>query len=129
MSDPLPPSFSSSRRWGGWLNVALATLSVLILAGVVNYLAQRHFHRTVWAHNLERQLSTHTTELLQDITNEVKIVIFYDRSKSTYRMVNELLQQYVHENSNLKVSHNNIKIKFKNKLTLLVCWYSVINLA
>ena len=104
MSDPHPTGFSSRRRWSGWLNMALAALSVLILAGVANYLSQRHFHRTAWAHNLERELSTHTTELLQDITNEVKIVIFYDRSKSTYRMVNELLQQYVHENSNLKLT-------------------------
>lgn len=103
MSDNGQESFSSRLRWRGWINVTLAVLSVLSLAGVANYLAHRHFDRTSWAQNLNRELSTRTVELLKDITNEVKITIFYDKSESTYRMVEELLKRYVHKNSYLTV--------------------------
>jgi|TARA_B100001971_G_scaffold22871_1_gene17830 ABC-type uncharacterized transport system involved in gliding motility auxiliary subunit len=96
--------FSRRLRWSGWINITLAALSVLILGCVANYIAHRHFNRTSWAHNLDRELSTHTVELLRDVTNEVGITIFYDKSEPTYRMVEELLTQYVHENANLTLT-------------------------
>jgi hypothetical protein len=97
--------FSNKIRWGGWINVALATVSVLILACVANYLAHRHFDRTSWSQNLNRKLSTRTVELLKDLgTNKVRIIIFFDKTDPNYQMTEELLKQYVHKNENLMLT-------------------------
>ena len=39
------------------------------------------------------------------MTNEVEITVFFDRTESTFRLVDELLKQYVHRNPRLKVTH------------------------
>jgi hypothetical protein len=107
MNDANPDSFSARHRWSGWLNLACATAAVLLLAGVLNYLSHRHHARAEWAGDSNRTLSPRTKQLLSQVTNEVQVIIFYDQDESIFPMVENMLQQYVHLNRNLKLSSVN----------------------
>ena len=96
--------FSARHRWGGWINLWFSVVSVLVLVIALNCFSSRHYQRTSWAYNLNHKLSERTQQLLANMTNEVDIIVFYDRTESTYRMVNELLQKYEHLNSNLHIN-------------------------
>lgn len=104
MSENREESFSAKHRWGGWVNLGLSTVAALVLVVAINCFFYRHYQRTSWTSNLDRELSERTHQLLSAMTNKVDVIIFYDRTEATYRMVDELLQQYVHLNSNLKVT-------------------------
>ena len=97
-------SFSARHRWSGWVNLVCGTIAVLLLAIVLNYFSHRHYTRAWWADSRDRELSPRTQQLLGQITNEVKVIIFYDREETVYPMVQNMLQQYVHRNHNLKLS-------------------------
>ena len=97
-------SFSARHRWSGWVNLVFATTAVFLLAIVLNYFSHRHYTRAWWAGSRDRELSPRTQQLLDQITNEVKVIIFYDRGETVYPMVQNMLQQYVHRNHNLKLS-------------------------
>ena len=96
--------FSVRHRWNGWVNLWLSVISVMVLVVAFNYFSHRHYQRTSWADNLKHNLSERTQQLLANMTNEVDIIVFYDHTESTYRMVDELLQQYEHHNPNLTVN-------------------------
>ena len=104
MSENREESFSAKHRWGGWVNLGLSTVAALVLVVAINCFFHRHYQRTSWTSNLDRELSERTQQLLSAMTNKVDVIIFYDRTEATYRMVDELLQQYVHLNSNLKIT-------------------------
>ena len=99
------PGFSARHRWSGWINLLCASLAVVTLGVALNYYAHRHYQRHIWAQNLEHELSPRTEQLLGDMTNEVEITVFFDRTESTFRLVDELLKQYVHLNPRLQVTH------------------------
>lgn len=103
MSQETQDSFSAHHRWSGWLNLLFAGLAVLILATTLNYLSHRNYNRNTWAENLENDLSPRTLELLAQISHDVEIIIFFDRTEPTYRMVDELLQKYAQLNPRLKI--------------------------
>ncbi len=100
-----PPGFSARLRWNGWVNLLCASLAVITLCIVLNYHSHRHYQRHTWAQNLDQALSPRTEQLLGDMTNEVEITVFFDRTESTFRLVDELLKQYIHHNPRLKVTH------------------------
>ena len=103
MSQETQDSFSAHHRWSGWLNLLFAGLAVLILATTLNYLSHRNYNRNTWAEHLENDLSPRTLELLAQISHDVEIIIFFDRTEPTYRMVDELLQKYAQLNPRLKI--------------------------
>ncbi len=103
MSELKTESFSDEHRWGGWVNYICATGAVLVLAVVLNYLSHHHYTRKIWAHNLERELSPRTLQLLTEISDDVEVIVFYDRTETTFRMVDELLQKYAHRNPRIKI--------------------------
>jgi ABC-type uncharacterized transport system involved in gliding motility auxiliary subunit len=104
MSDKNLESFSVKYRWIGWINLWCAVLAVTVLAIAFNCFSHRHYQRKSWANNLNRELSSRTQQLLDDMTNRVDIIIFYDRQETTYRMVEELLQKYAYRNSDVHIS-------------------------
>ena len=93
-------SFSVKHCWSGWINLCFSVISVLVLVIAFNCFSHRHYQRISWADNLKHNLSERTQQLLTNMTNEVDIIVFYDSTESTFRMVDELLQQYVHLNPN-----------------------------
>lgn len=88
------PSFSAGRRWAGWLRVGLGTVSVLALVVMVNYLAQRHPVRWYVTAEGETKLSPQTRAVLDSLTNEVRVTVFYDREDPFYPLVVGLLREY-----------------------------------
>jgi len=88
------PSFSAGRRWAAWLRVGLGTISVLALVGMVNYLAQRHPVRWYVTAEVDTRLSPQTRAVLDSLTNDVRVTVFYDREDPFYPLVVGLLREY-----------------------------------
>ena len=103
MSELKTESFSAGHRWAGWVNFICATGAVLLLAVVLNYLSHHHYTRKIWAHNLERELSPRTLQLLTEISDDFVGIVFFDRTETTFLMVEELLQKYAHRNPRIKI--------------------------
>jgi hypothetical protein len=97
------PSFSMARRWTLSLNVLLSILAVVALVAMVNYLAARHFHRIPVSQFARMELSGQTRRILQSVTNNVKVTIYYDRTDDLYEMVNGLLKEYKFANGRVGV--------------------------
>src|SRR5262249_12883699 len=89
-----PPSFSPRRRWKIGLNVCVSVGASLAVLVMINFLAPRHSRRLNWSNDGRFQLSPVTREVLHSITNQVKVIAFFDRSKPLYDMVSDLLNQY-----------------------------------
>lgn len=107
MSEPEANSYSTSQRWGGWVNLACAIAAVLVLAAVLNYLSHRHHTRADWAGTGDRSLSPRTLQALSQVTNDVEVILFYDQAESIYPMVEKMLREYVHQNRRLKLTSIN----------------------
>src|SRR5262245_10918608 len=85
-------SFSRGRRWVIGSNVLVSCLALLAVMAMINYLASRHFERFQWGQR--DQLSPLTLRLLESLTNEVKIVVFFDPENMLYRDVKGLIDEY-----------------------------------
>ena len=90
--------FSSGRRWMAVLNLAIASLALLGVLVMVNYLAEGHFRRIPVADATRFKLSEQTRNVLAALTNDVRITIFYQRQADVYAMVTSLLQEYQNAN-------------------------------
>ena len=103
MNHDTKPSFSLARRWTLSLNVLLSILAVVALVAMVNYLAARHFHRIPISQFARMELSGQTRRILQSVTNNVKVTLYYDRTDDLYEMVNGLLKEYKFANGRIGV--------------------------
>ena len=95
MSTPGNESYSTGRRWGGWMNCALAVLSVLALAAMANYLSYRHYTRASVAENIDLEFSSRTELMLRQLDSEVNVTVFYGEEESSRVLVLELLKKYL----------------------------------
>jgi hypothetical protein len=102
---PAPLSFSSSRKWRIGFNVLVSILALVAAVVMANYLAARHFRRFQWASDAPFRLSPATTDLLRSITNHVKVVVFFDRTRPLYDLVSDLLEQYRLQSPNLELEY------------------------
>src|SRR5881628_2292586 len=73
-----PPSFSPARKWAIALNVLASCATLLALVLMVNYLASRHFQRYQWMADERYRLSPLTVKMLEGLTKEVKVIVFFD---------------------------------------------------
>lgn len=101
--DQFSPSFSFSRKFGVAFSVLIACLSVLAIVVMVNYLAARHFYRLDASTNQRTRLAPLTLRVLDSITNEVKITVYYDPQERLYREATSLLREYTARNPRLKL--------------------------
>jgi ABC-type uncharacterized transport system involved in gliding motility auxiliary subunit len=97
------PSFSLARRWTLSLNVFLSIVAVVALVGMINYLAARHFQRIPVSAIARMELSPQTRRILQSVTNDVRVTVYYDRTDDLYEMVNGLLKEYKFANTRIAV--------------------------
>ncbi len=91
---PSAPSYSIGRKWSTVLNVTVSTLAVLALVVMVNYLGARHFVRVSWKDETSFKLSRLTLQVLHSLTNQVRVVVFFDPEEPLYSPVTELLNEY-----------------------------------
>ena len=99
------PNFRPNRRWRIGLQVAVGIAAFLALVIMVNYLAARHFKRLEWAVGSRPELSPVTLRILREVTNTVKVVVFYDRKQPLYGPVTELLSQFKLRCPRLELEH------------------------
>lgn len=96
-------SFSSLRRWGIFISVIISIVAVAALVIMLNYLGARYYARLSWSAETKMQLSPQTLGLLKSITNEVKVVVYYDKKDRLYRSVTALLDEYHLANRKISV--------------------------
>jgi ABC-type uncharacterized transport system involved in gliding motility auxiliary subunit len=97
------PSFSPHRKWLSALHLLFVVLVVFAVVVMVNYLSQGYFKRLQLSARTRIELSPMTLNLLQSLTNKVKVTIFYNKDDPMYSTVAELLSQYAQHDRNLKV--------------------------
>src|SRR5919108_3560717 len=93
-SSPRKTGFSAARKWAVAVNVAAACAVSLALVVMVNYLAGRHFKRYQWMADERYRLSPLTLNLLQGLTNQVKVIVFFDPENALFSSVKGLINEY-----------------------------------
>ncbi len=103
-SEPSPPtSFSARRRWGIFFSVLISIVAMFALVIMLNYLGTRYYMRFSWSKETGVQLAPQTLSLLKSITNQVNVVIYYDKTDKLYDSVKGLLDEYHLKNPKISV--------------------------
>jgi hypothetical protein len=100
-----PPSFSAARKWNLSLSVLVSLLALTALVGMANYLAARHYARGSWSGADTVSLSPLTRRVLEGVTNEVKVTLYYDREEPLFDLCRALLKEYQNANRRLAIEH------------------------
>ncbi|PYI88750.1 MAG: hypothetical protein DME26_02945 [Verrucomicrobia bacterium] len=96
MSTEPRPSFSRGRKFVVGLNVGIGLAAAFALVVMVNYLAARYFIRAHWASSAQAKLSPRTIRVLQSLTNNVKVIVYFNKEDDPdlYEQVWALLKEY-----------------------------------
>ncbi len=90
-----PPTFSGLRRWSARTAVLVSCVCALAIVAMVNYASQRYFSKRFFlSTQTEVRLSEQTLGLLRSLTNDVEVILYYDREAPLYPMVSALLNEY-----------------------------------
>jgi len=93
-NSPHKASFSPARKWAIALNVLASCAALLALVVMVNYLASRHFKRYQWMADERYRLSPMTLKMLESLTNQVKVIVFFDPGNELFGSVKGLIKEY-----------------------------------
>jgi gliding motility-associatede transport system auxiliary component len=104
-SHPPTQSFSPARRWKIGFDVVLRTVVVLAVIVMVNYIGGLFSKQFFLSPRTRVKLSPHTVSILQSLTNQVNVTVYYDRNNRMYSTVMALLDEYhrVDPRINIKV--------------------------
>jgi len=97
------PSFSPSRKWGAGLQVVFIVFLVFAVVVMVNYLSRDYYSRFYLSTRTGDQLSVRTIKLLESITNNVRVTIYYDRNHSMFSTISDILAEYHRVNPKVHV--------------------------
>src|ERR1700678_1126209 len=89
-----PPSFSTGRRWKLCLDIALRTILVLGVIVMANYLGAIFSRQFFLSSQTRVKLSPHTINLLESLTNQVNVTVYYDKNDGMYSTIMTLLKEY-----------------------------------
>lgn len=91
----LPPSYSPGRKWRAACSVAMGILALLAIVIMANYISRNYFfHRAFLSSQTRVQLSGQTLGLLKSITNDVKIILYYDKNDPMFTTIAALATEY-----------------------------------
>jgi hypothetical protein len=97
------PSFSAGRRWGIFFSVVISIVMMVALVLMLNYLGARHYMRFMLSTQPGVQLSPQTLSLLKYVTNDVQVIVYYDKGDKLYNPVITLLDEYHLKNPKISV--------------------------
>jgi len=97
------PSFSRGRRWTIGFNVVVSVIVVLAVLVMANYLSGRYSKRFYLGTNQHLALSPRTTGVLNSLTNEVEVILYYQKSDPLYGAMVDLLKEYRANSSKISV--------------------------
>lgn len=103
--DPSPPTFMPGRKWRIGLHVVTSVLALLAIVVMVNYLSSRHYRRFHVGPGSRVALSPVTLQILKAVTNELKVIVFFDSREPLYGSVVQLLNEYQAKCPKLTVEH------------------------
>jgi hypothetical protein len=94
------PTFSTRRKWVIGFNVAVAVAAVVAMVVMANYLAARHYLRFQWSGHRKVSLSPQTSRVLQSLTNQVRVTVFFDAREQMelQSLTTALLKEYNYAN-------------------------------
>lgn len=98
-----PLSFSARLRWQAALSVGLSVLAMAALVLMTNYLGLRHFKRVSLAPGRPTELSPLTRRVLESLTNDVQVTIYFRKDEPLYDAVWLLLKEYSLANAHIRV--------------------------
>lgn len=88
-------SFDSARRTAGArMQLGVGLLLALVLLGICNYLAYRHYRRFDWTEQRSFTLSDRTRQVLRRLDRDVTVYVFVSREDQLYQDMDELLRSY-----------------------------------
>lgn len=111
--------FSSWGRIKIGVNVALSLAAALALALMVNYLAGRHYSRIDLGRQDLNRLTPATQRVLAALTNDVRVIVMFDRNNPLYSPVMGLLKEYRNQCRRLTVEHVDYKRDVDRAQTLI----------
>ena len=97
------PSFTPRRRWVVGTDMLVRTVLVLAVVVMANYLAGKFFHREYLSEQTRTDLSERTKNLVRSVTNEVKVIIYYDREDELFSTIKAMLREYQTLNPRIQV--------------------------
>ena len=98
-----PPSFSRGRKWSLSFNVLIMGLALAAVVAMVNYLAARHHRRWAWSASAQAELSPLTLKVLAAVTNQVKVVLYFQKDDPLFELSRSLLKTYRYANPRIQV--------------------------
>lgn len=101
---PIKPSFTPRRRWSVGLDLTVRTLAVLAVVVLLNQLATDLFHRFYLSESTRVELSSRTRNVLNTVTNDVKVTLYFDRNNDFYPPIAAMLREYQALNPRLRVT-------------------------
>ncbi len=103
MPTPQPPSFSRTQRWRIGIQVLLVSLTVLAVVVMLNYLSRDYSLRFHLSSHTRVQLAPRTVNFVRSVTNNVKVILYYDKNDVLYSTITELLNEYHETNRKITV--------------------------
>lgn len=101
--EPRRDDAASRRRFEGRTNVAVASLLVLAIAVMANYLSFRHYARWDWTSEGVFTLSDRTRAVLRELDRDVEAWLVLSSAEPNYQDLRELLQRYRAESQRLEL--------------------------
>jgi hypothetical protein len=92
--DDLRPSFSPGKKWSIGISVFFSVVSLMALVVMLNYLAHRHNERFPLSYASKHKLTPLTLQVLANLTNSVKVTVFFDRREPLFGSVSSLIKEY-----------------------------------
>ncbi|HEX2674853.1 MAG TPA: GldG family protein, partial [Polyangiaceae bacterium] len=89
----------------GQLTGSLASLFLVAIILMVNYLAYRHYQRFDWTSQSLFTLSEKSKQVLRKLDNDVDIYVFMSRNEPSAQQTDELLKRYGAVTQHLRVHH------------------------
>ena len=99
------PAFFGKRSTQAGTNAFVATLSVLVILGLVNFLAVRYVNRTDLTENKIFTLAPQTQEVVQALDQPAKVWIFWDDETAPNPIDQELLDNYRREGDSISYEY------------------------
>jgi hypothetical protein len=94
---------AEARRLSGRANVLVSSLLLLAIAGMVNYLAFRHYRRWDWTSAGTFTVSERTRTVLRELTSDVEVYLVMSSAEGNYQDLRELLERYRAESQRLQL--------------------------
>jgi len=83
--------------------MAVRTLLVFSVVVMVNYLAGKYFHREYWSAKTRTDLSPRTRNFVRAVTNDVKVIVYYNRENDLFSSITAMLREYQALNPRIRV--------------------------